>query len=98
MNDEIDLKMNGYTQVQFHMNAAGVIINSQLPKNATTFTEVRIIATIDNPFEVLDGFKMSAAVGKTLNTSDISYNIHSVSTWGDGQGIFLNNDQINAGD
>ena len=44
--------MNGYTEVEFHMNAAGVIINSQLPKNITSFSEVSIVATINNPFEI----------------------------------------------
>lgn len=74
MNTEINLTMNGYTQVEFHMNAAGVIINSKLPENVFSFSEVSIIATIDNPNEVTDGFKMKAAVGYELDTANLSYN------------------------
>ena len=55
--------MGKYTQIQFHMNAAGVIVNSKLPENVDNFSEVNIIATIDNPYEITDGFKMKAAVG-----------------------------------
>lgn len=41
---------------------------------------------------------MKAAVGKSLNTENVSYKYNSVSTWADGQGIFLTKQQIKAGD
>lgn len=50
MNSEIDLVMGKYTQIQFHMNAAGVVINSKLPSDVNNFSEVNIIATIDNAY------------------------------------------------
>jgi hypothetical protein len=58
--------MGQSVSITFNMNAAGVVVNSKLPEDVKDFTEVDIIATIDNPYEIVDGFKMKAAVGAQL--------------------------------
>ena len=45
------------------MNAAGVVVNTQLPADVGDFTEIAIIATIRNPSDLDEGFQMRAEVG-----------------------------------
>ena len=60
------LRMGEITQITFHINAAGIVVNSQLPQDVGNFTEVAIVGTIDNPYEITEGFKMKAVTGDKL--------------------------------